>query len=222
MSDEGSHLIPGCDSMKIDFQDARFQLHQQMNVDYEQCPTVPHHMHGKVERKIRQTKESIQKTIMNERLLILQWETVAAEISTSINNLSLAIGSITSDLENLDLITPNRLRLGRKNNRSPMGPLTVSNNAKTFLKCNEQIFNVWFENWLITHVTKLMHQPKWFDNQRDVKEGDVIFFMKNDGALKSTYHFGKIKKIERSQDNRIRKVTIAYRNHNESINRETR
>ena len=51
MSDEGSHLIPGCDSMKIDFQDARFQLHQQMNVDYEQCPTVAHHMHGKVEKK---------------------------------------------------------------------------------------------------------------------------------------------------------------------------
>ena len=107
MSDEGSQLIPGCGSMKIDFQDARFQLHQQMNVDYEQCPTVPHHMHGKVERKIRQTKESIQKTNMNERLSILQWETVAAEISTSISNLSLAIGNITSDLENLDLITPN-------------------------------------------------------------------------------------------------------------------
>ena len=56
----------------------------------------------------------------------------------------------------------------------------------------------------------------------DVKEGDVILFLKNDGALKSTYQFGKIKEIERSQDNRIRKVTITYRNHNESINRETR
>ena len=53
-------------------------------------------------------------------------------------------------------------------------------------------------------------------------EGDIIFFLKNDGALASTYQFGKIKEIERSQDNRIRKVTITYRNHNESINRETR
>ena len=34
------------------------------------------------------------------------------------------------------------------------------------------------------------------------------------------YHFGKIKEIERSQDNRIQKVTITYRNHNESINQE--
>ena len=52
---------------------------------------------------------------MKERLSILQWETLAAEISNSIDNLPLAIGNITGDLENLDLITPNRLRLGRNN-----------------------------------------------------------------------------------------------------------
>ena len=97
--------------MKEAFQDARFQLHQQMNVDYEQCP-----MHGKVDQKIRQIKEPVQKKkIMKERLSILQWETLAAEISNSIDNLPLAIGNITGDLENLDLITPNRLRLGRNN-----------------------------------------------------------------------------------------------------------
>ena len=103
-----------------------------------------------------------------------------------------------------------------------MGPLTVSNNPKTVLKCNEEIFSTCFKNWIITHVSKLMHQPKWFDNERDVNEGDLILFLKNDGALKGTYQFGKIKKIERSQDNRIQKVIITYTNHNESINRETR
>ena len=154
LPDEGSQLITGCGSMKIDFQDARFQLH------YEQCPTAAHHMHGKVEWKVPQIKESVQKTIKNERLSILQWETLAAEISNSIKNLPLAIGNITGDLENLDLITPNRVRLGRNKDRIPMGPLTVGNNGKTFLKCNEEIFMAWFENWLITQVPKLMHQPK--------------------------------------------------------------
>ena len=222
LPDEGSQLITGCESMKIDFQDTRFQLHQQMNVEYEKCPTAAHHMYGKVEQKIWQIKESILKTIMNERLSILQWETLAAEISNSINNLPLAIGNITGDLENLDLITPNRLRLGRNNDRSPTGPLTVSNNPKIFLKSNEEIFNAWFENWLITHVPKLMHQPKWWDNEREIKEDDIVLFLKNEGALKNTYQYGKIKAIERSQDKRIRKVIITYRNHNESVNRETR
>ena len=61
LPDEGSQLITGCGSMKIDFQDARLQPHQQMNVDYEQCPMATHHMHRKVEQKIRQIKESIRK-----------------------------------------------------------------------------------------------------------------------------------------------------------------
>jgi len=40
-----------------------------------------------------------------ERLSIIQWVTFAA----------LAVGSITSNLESIDLITPNRLKLGRNN-----------------------------------------------------------------------------------------------------------
>ena len=103
-----------------------------------------------------------------------------------------------------------------------MGPLIVGNNRKTFLKCNEEIFKAWLENWLITQVPKLMDQPKQIHNKRDVNEGDIILFLKNDGALKSTYQFRKIKEIERSHNNRIWKVTITYRNQNESINRETR
>ena len=107
LPDKGSQLITGCGHIKIDFRDARFQLQLQIHIDYDQCPTAAHHMHGKVERTIRQIKESIEKTIMNEQLLILQWETLPAQISNSISNLSLVTGNITGDLENLDLITPN-------------------------------------------------------------------------------------------------------------------
>ena len=66
------------------------------------------------------------KTMSNERLSILQWETLAAEVANSINYLPLALGSITSDFESMDLITPNYLRLGRNNDRSPIGSLKQS------------------------------------------------------------------------------------------------
>ena len=44
-----------------------------------------------------------------------KWETVSAEIANAINDLPLALGNIVSNYENMDLITPNRLRLGRNN-----------------------------------------------------------------------------------------------------------
>ena len=52
-------------------------------------------------------KESLEKTISNQRLSVLQWETSAAEVWNAINDLPLALGNIVSDFENMDLITTN-------------------------------------------------------------------------------------------------------------------
>ena len=72
--DEGSQLKKGCETMKFKFQDAQRKLHLEMQVEFENCPVGGHNFHGKVERKIKTTRESIEKSIHNERLSIIQWE----------------------------------------------------------------------------------------------------------------------------------------------------
>ena len=62
----------------------------------------------------------------------------------------------------MDLITPNRLRLGRNNDRSPISPMKIIGSTQKIIEENKKIFNSWFEAWLTSHVPKLMHQPKWF------------------------------------------------------------
>ena len=86
--------MKACQEMKLSFMDLGSQLHKDINVDFEVCPVGGHNMHGKVERKIREINSSIEKSILNERLSLLQWETVAASISNSINNLPICLGSI--------------------------------------------------------------------------------------------------------------------------------
>ena len=105
-------------------------------------------MHGKVERKIRHIKQSFSKTLQNERLSNIEWETLGIQVANAINNLPIAIGNVTQDLEDIDLLTPNRLLLGRNNNRSPVGPLKVSNDFKKIVENNNQIVNAWFTTWL--------------------------------------------------------------------------
>ena len=92
----------------------------------------------------------------------------------------------------MDLLTANRLRLGRNNDRSPIGPIMLTNNPDKFLFTNKKLFNTWFECWLISHVSKLMHHPKWFQTDRDVKVGDVVLFSKQENQLSSTYQYGMI------------------------------
>ena len=134
-------------------------------------------MHGKVERRIRHIKESLSKTMSNQRLSLMRWETIAATIANSINNLPLALGNIKGDFESMDLITPNRLLLGRNNSRSPVGSLSVEDNLDRILEGNQMIFTAWFENWLLSHVPKLMEQPKWFRDDRDLKVGDIVLIL---------------------------------------------
>ena len=133
----------------------------------------------------------------------------------------LALGNLVSDFESMDLLTPNRLLMGRNNERCPVGNMIVTSDPRRIFKSNETIFNSWFETWLLVHVPKLMIQPKWFKSDEDLKKGDVVIFLKSESSLVSNYQYGMIETVQLSKDNKIRKVHIRYRNHNEKVDRFT-
>ena len=222
LTDEGSQLVKACKTMEFDFHDAKHRLYKGHKVEFDVCPVGGHNMHGRVERKIKEVKASINKSYTNERLSVIEWETVGAEISNCINDLPIGLHNWSSDLENLDLITPNRLRLGRNNDRSPVGPLLVTSKPEKFMNSNLAIFQAWFENWLISCVPNLIHQPKWFRTDYDLKKGDLILFLKEEGSLVGSYQYGMIDEVEVGKDGKIRTVIVKYHNSNENHPRTTR
>ena len=219
--DEGSQLIKGCQSMKFKFEDVQRKLHIDQQVEFSVCPVGGHNFHGRVERKIRTVKESMEKSMHNERLSILQWETLSAQISNSINDLPIALTKSVSDMEHADLITPNRLKLGRNNDRSPVGALRVTSDPQKIIQTNKMIFMSWFEAWLITYVPKLMYHPKWFADDTHLMKGDVVLFFKNEKELSDTYQYGMIEEASLGKDGKVRSVNVRYRNHNENVDRYT-
>ncbi len=221
LTDSGSQLVKGCESACLDIQDIKFQLHKNVSVELRVCPVGGHNMHGKVERKIRHIKESLAKALSNDRLGIMQYETLGDAIANSINNLPITIGSRKANLDSLDLITPNRLLLGRNNDRSPAGTFSTEVNYDKLMAENEKIYESWFENWLVNHVPKMMDQPKWFKSDKDLKEGDIVLFLKEESEICNRYQYGIIESVEKSRDEKIRKVVVRYRNHNEKVNRTT-
>ena len=126
-------------------------------------------IHGEVERKIQHVKVAMSKELEKERLSVVQWETLGDQIANCVNDTPLAIRYVPKDVEQMDLLTPNRLMLGRNNARSPAGPLCVSNDSDKIIEQNANIMKAWFECWLVSHVPKLMEQAKWFSSDRDLK-----------------------------------------------------
>ena len=221
LCDEGSQLVKGCKEMQINLRDIQTKMLKTHKVDFQVCPVQGHYMHGKVERKIREINASIEKIAHKDRLSLLQWETLSATIANTINNLPLALGNIVGDFECMDLITPNRLLLGRNNERSPAGDLVFTQNPSRILDQNEQIYQSWFEVWLIIHVPKLVKQQKWFQTD-SINVGDVIIFTKIDSVISKDYTYGQVVDLEYSKDGVARKATVRYKNANEDVFRETK
>ena len=136
--------------MILSFSDIKNKFCTEFGVKFDPCPVGAHYEHGKFERKIQQIKKSIKGELNNRRLSIIQWETLSQQIANAINNLPIGLGNKAKGLENLDLLTPNRLLLGRNNDRGPNVPLILSHDIKKIVQTNSDIFKVWFKSWLIS------------------------------------------------------------------------
>ena len=99
--------------------------------------------------------------------------------------------------------------------------MLVSNELDKFMKLNRRVFASWFEAWLISHVPRLIEQPKWFNDSFDIAEGDVALFLKHEGSITGDYQYGMIDKVNRGNDEKVRSVNVRYRNAKEDIDRIT-
>ena len=66
-----------------------------------------------------------------------------------------------------------------------------------------------------------MVQPKWYKDDRDLKAGDIVLFLKNEKELCNQYQYGKVISTNTSSDGKIPSAEVMYRNNNERIDRTT-
>ena len=133
----------------------------------------------------------------------------------------IALRNIVHNLENLDILTPNRLILGGNNDRCPVGAVTVTSEVKKIIHANFNVFEVWFKCWLISYVPTLMSQPKRYKSDRDSKVGDVVLFLKSEKEFDKQYQYGIVTGVQVNRDGKIREIQVEYQNHNENIKRCT-
>ena len=222
MPDEGSQLVKGCQDMVLSYTDLCNKLSVEYGVDFKTCPVGAHYVHGKVERKIQQIKRSLEKTFDKSRLSILQWETMGQQVSNSINNLPIGIGNKVESLDTLDILTPNRLILGRNNCRGPVSPLALTDDYRGIIESNKNIYESWFKEWLVNYVPTLVRQPKWFVSERNIRVGDVVLFSKSDKEFEKVYQYGIVLTTFESKDGLIRVVEVQYQNFKENVKRTTK
>ena len=223
--DAGSQLLKAVNSFEFSATDITGNLNGKygVKIDYGVCPVAAHQSHGLVERSIREVKKLLNTMFRGLKMDLLKLETALFWVCNELNSLPVCLGNKYRDLENLDLITPSRLLLGRNNKRA-VGPMPQGPRPTRLAKQIEDIESAWWKIWTEQKIVDLVPRPaKWRDGDPEISVGDVVVFIKDRGELGTlTWRLGKVRDVEPGRDGVIRRVTVEYKLEGETVFRSTR
>ena len=169
-----------------------------------------HEERGRVEVKVRLLRDMIQKYNFDEKIPLtpLEWETIFAKMSNALDDIPMAKGnsSNVSDL-GFEILTPNRLKLGRNNQRSVHidGRVSDSTIPSALLDKNRQIMSAFFQ-MLVNRLHFFQLKPnKWNKSDiRPAKVDDIVLFKFNESDNSPEWKLGRVLKSD------TRKLSIMY------------
>ena len=141
----------------------------------------------------------------------LQWETVFSKIASKLDDLPLAKGN-TSNVSavGFEIITPNRLKLGRNNNRSLDGAgikVELNPNFTRILERNRGVYQDWLQMF-IDNIHLLTLKPDlWRNSSRLPIMDDIVLFVYNDSGHGKESIDWKVGRIVAVKD---KKVSISF------------
>ena len=97
---------------------------------------------------------------------------------------------------------------------------TIPYQAKDLMTDIEKKDNLWYEIWNTDYIPLIAQRQKWFSEDDDLKENDVVYFKLTSSALSSKWHIGKVEYVLPSRDMKARKVGIAYKHDTENGSRK--
>ena len=217
-TDKGPGLKKGL-GVKIELINHERLINKETGMKIVLKPTQSHESRGKVEKVVQVMKKYIQER-KSDMLTqsIMDWETTFYFVSNHLNNLPMSRMNHNRNLsyDVSEIITPNRLLLGKNNQRSPN--LVIEEKGVTYkerLSKNNKIMQAFFT--LLNRLTPdLIERPKWHKSTEIFpKVGDYCMFCHREsstGAEHEKWKIGRIIEIKDSESNSKTKIyVIEYR-----------
>jgi hypothetical protein len=203
---------------EIEIVDLETQMRSRTQVDFQLCPVSGHNQHGLVESKINVIQTGLRKIgVEKERLHATGLQTFLKLVECDMNScpFGVTMGRSEHNSPLLKLISPNQMRIGRINARTPAGPFKLPSGPKDMICRVQEVYEQWYNvfNDSLVPVLLAAHQPKWFTADKDLATGDVVYFRKGEGsAIKGPWTMGLVDSTTKGRDLVIRRVSVKYFN----------
>ena len=172
--------------------------------------TAAQHCNGIAERMIGITKKTLYNIIKETSLTKGEIDTVFAEVTQLVNSRPLMVKQ-SPDPSSLGPITPNHLLSGRATMDVPVIQCSGNASLTRRLRFIEDLTQQFWKKWLVQVFPKLVPSQKWNTVERNLQEGDVVL-LKDESKVSTSYKLGRVSKVIPSDDGKVRKVCVEYKN----------
>ena len=162
---------------------------------------------GAAEALIKSTKNALNFSIGKSRLSPFELQTALYEVANLLNERPL--GYMSPITEDISIITPNSLLLGRTLCANP-GDYAPAMNLSDRVYLVESVVTDFWKHWTDHYAPTLVHQSKWLTEQRNLKVDDVVLIADRN-VMKGEYKLGIISDTHPSRDGKIRRVDVTYK-----------
>ena len=166
---------------------------------------------GSAEALIKSAKRAIDLSVHNDRLLFSELLTSFYEVANLLNERP--IGYLPSLDNDISVLTPNMLLLGRSTGTNPGGyqrPMETS--VLSLVKLVQEVVDSFWTHWTELYAPTLITQFKWLVESTPLKKNDVVL-VADQNTVRGDYRVAVIKEVHPSKDGIIRRVSVRYKNY---------
>lgn len=185
--DSGSQLVT-LSAVTANIRDINSIVHDSLGMNIKVSNPKSHEERGRVEAKVKVIRSMISKLSVDNShaMTALSWQTLFSKIASDIDNVPMCKGNASNAADfGFDIITPNRLKLGRNNYRALEDSFLLDSGTEVdLLEKYRRTQTVWYQV-LLDRLHYLIPKPmKWQKTDPIDTDTIVVFILKDAGVLK--------------------------------------
>ena len=162
---------------------------------------------GAAEALIKSAKSAISAAIRGRRMGLAEMLTVFTRAANLLNERP--IGYLPSLDNEINILTPNNLLLGRSASANPGVSDAVTPSIAQRLHVVNDAVDCFWQKWTELYAPTLIKQSKWMDEARPFQKDDIVL-VADSNVMKGEYRVAVVHEVHPSQDGVVRRVSIRY------------
>ncbi|GFU93927.1 integrase catalytic domain-containing protein [Trichonephila clavipes] len=175
-------------------------------IDWKFLPPRAPNFGGLWEAGVKSFKFYLKRVVGNIRLTYEEFLTVIIQIEGMLNSRPLV--PLSSDLDDLNVLTPSHFLIGRSITSIVEPDLTNLNENRldNWQKITKIIQLIW-KRWSVDYLNSLQQRNKWHFEKKNAKIGDMVI-IKEDNLPSCQWSLGRINNIYLGKDSKVRVVEV--------------